>query len=325
MVSAYSDRAGGNQETPSPDHSHARRSPTPALLVPLRPLLAAPATPAAALVEDKPSGSGTKRRKVQVDPFVRDWFLDMSHQWKTQRRWGMQQCLCEVQRLYSGMFNGINPNTPCRWKWSAPRAALPGRKTLLSLADMTWLSEHIVRVTDVLCLSTLTSPGLVLDWLDAEGHDVRPGREWARRLLYGMRLSYKKLAKCVKELHSPEQQHAKTHRLFIKLCWLMSLGGFWIHFSPSHGLADSFFDSVAGRCNETFCSKRSVNFFMRTCANEMKPIAGPQDIKEDLDELRLCFLSAAARRKLFFPNGSPQSISSNPTGHDLATLCTNVV
>ena len=36
-----------------------------------------------------------------------------------------------------------------------------------------------------------------------------------------MRLSYKKPAKCVKELHSPEQQHANTHRLFVKLCWLM--------------------------------------------------------------------------------------------------------
>ena len=28
-------------------------------------------------------------------------------------------------------------------------------------------------------------------------------------------------AQCVKELHSPEHQHANTHRLFIKLCWLM--------------------------------------------------------------------------------------------------------
>ena len=37
-----------------------------------------------------------------------------------------------------------------------------------------------------------------------------------------MCLSYKKPAKCVKELHSPEQPHANTHRLFIKLCWLMS-------------------------------------------------------------------------------------------------------
>ena len=37
-----------------------------------------------------------------------------------------------------------------------------------------------------------------------------------------MCLSYKKPAKCVKELHSPGQPHANTHRLFIKLCWLMS-------------------------------------------------------------------------------------------------------
>ena len=34
-------------------------------------------------------------------------------------------------------------------------------------------------------------------------------------------MSHKKPAKCVKELHCPEQQHANTNRLFIKLCWLM--------------------------------------------------------------------------------------------------------
>ena len=33
---------------------------------------AAPATPAASLVEDELSGSGSKRRKVQVDPIARD-------------------------------------------------------------------------------------------------------------------------------------------------------------------------------------------------------------------------------------------------------------
>ena len=40
-----------------------------------------------------------------------------------------------------------------------------------------------------------------------------------------MRLSCKKPAKCVKQLHSPEQQRANTHRLFIKLCWQMSTCG----------------------------------------------------------------------------------------------------
>ena len=49
----------------------------------------------------------------------------------------------------------------------------------------------------------------------------RPGKWWVRRLLHGMCLSFKKPAKCLKELHSPALQEANTHRLFIKLCWLM--------------------------------------------------------------------------------------------------------
>ena len=51
--------------------------------------------------------------------------------------------------------------------------------------------------------------------------DVRPSDWWVRQLLRGMRLSFKKPGKFLKELHSPEQQHANTHRLFIKLCWLV--------------------------------------------------------------------------------------------------------
>ena len=138
---------------------------------------------AAALVEDEPSGSGSKRRKIHVDPTARDWFLDMLHQRRTERRWDIQWCLCEVQRLCSGMFDGINPNTPYRWKRSAPRAETLGRRTLLSPADTTRLSEHIMRVTDVLCLSAVTIRRLVLEWLDAEELDARPSESWVRRLL----------------------------------------------------------------------------------------------------------------------------------------------
>ena len=78
-----------------------------------------------------------------------------------------------------------------------------------------------MKVTDVLCLSAVTTHGLVLEWLHAEGLDVRPSYPWVWRLLRGMRLSFKKPAKCLKELHSPALQEANTHRLFIKLCWLM--------------------------------------------------------------------------------------------------------
>ena len=176
---------------------------------------------AAAPVEDEPSGSASKRRKIHVDSIARDWFLDMVDQWKTERRWDMRRCLREVQRLCPGMFDGIDKNTPYRWKRSAPRAAPLGRRTLLTPADTTRLSEHIMKVTDVLCLSAVTIRSLVHEWLDAEGLDVRPSYWWVKRLLHGMRLSFKKPAKCLRELHSPEQQHANTHRLFIKLCWLM--------------------------------------------------------------------------------------------------------
>ena len=72
---------------------------------------------------------------------------------------------------------------------------------------MTRLSEHVVRVSDVLCLSAETIRSLVLDWLEAEGHDVRPSNGWVKPLLRGMCLSCKKPTKCVKELHSPARQH----------------------------------------------------------------------------------------------------------------------
>ena len=156
------------------------------------------AAPAAAPGEDGPSSSASKRRKIHVDPIARDWFLDILDQWKTERRWDMPLCLCEVQRLCPGVFDGIDPNTRYRWKRSAPRAETRGRKSLLSSADMTRLSEHIMRVTDVLCLSAVTIRGLVHGWLDSEELDARPSKSWVKRLLRGMSLSFKKPAKCLK-------------------------------------------------------------------------------------------------------------------------------
>ena len=74
---------------------------------------AAPAAPATALVEDEPTGSGTKRRKIHVDPIVRDWFLDMMNQWRTERRWSMHHCLAEVRRLCPGCCSTGSIRTPC--------------------------------------------------------------------------------------------------------------------------------------------------------------------------------------------------------------------
>ena len=176
-------------------------------------------TPAAAPVEDGPSCSASKRRKIHVDPIAREWFLDMLDQWKPSGRCG--GACARSSAFARECSTGSTRTRPYRWKRSAPRAETRGRRSMLSPADMTRLSEHIMRVTDVLCLSAVTIHGLVLEWLDAEGLDVQPCYEWVRRLLHGMRLSFKKPAKCLKELHSPALQEANTHRLFIKLCWLM--------------------------------------------------------------------------------------------------------
>ena len=79
------------------------------------------------LVEDEPSGSGPKRRKNHVDPIVRDW--------SSGRQCGDGACTGACARS-SGCAPECFPNTPYRWKRSAPRAAPLGRKTLLSPADV---------------------------------------------------------------------------------------------------------------------------------------------------------------------------------------------
>ena len=190
-VSAYSCRAGGDQE--ASDRSHTRRSPTPALLVPsphaLQPL--------------QSLKTGQQQRG------------------KTPQSKGSSTYPATGGQNGNGTYRSSwvrSSACPYRWKRSAEQR-MAGK---VCSADVTRLSAQIMRVSDVLCLSAETIHGLVHEWLEAQGLDVRPIERWVHRLLHGMRLRYKKPAKCVKELHSPEQQHANTHRLFIKLCWLVS-------------------------------------------------------------------------------------------------------
>ena len=115
----------------------------------------------------------------------------------------MQRRLCEVRRLCPGMFDGINPNTPYRWKRSAPLAAPLGRKTSVTRRHDTAQRAHRVGVRRLV-------PQL--------GDDQDLGARMSRRrgtrvqqLLRGVRMSKKKPAMCVKELHNLEQQHANRH------------------------------------------------------------------------------------------------------------------
>ena len=206
-ASACSARPVGDQEKPSTGRSRTRSWPTSKLFVP-----------------PQPQHSLKTSRSAARSSWIPSPATGSSTCWTSGResgRWDMRRCMCEVQHMCPGVFEGTDKNTPYRWKRSAPRAETRGRRSMLTPADMTRLSECIMKVTDVLCLSAVTIHGLVLEWLDAGGLDVRPGYHWVWELLRGMRLSFRMPAKCVKELHSPALQEANTHRLFIKLCWLM--------------------------------------------------------------------------------------------------------
>ena len=111
-----------------------------------------------------------------------------------------------------GCSTGSTRTLPTAGNGASPAAPL-GRKTLLSPADMTRLSEQILRVTDALCLSSVTIRGLMGEWLDAEGHDVRPAPGVSDSSCVARNLTYKKPAKSVKELqHAPADGQARCQR-----------------------------------------------------------------------------------------------------------------
>ena len=74
------------------------------------------------------------------------------------------------------MFDGVNRDTLHRWKRSAPPAAPLGMKTLLSPADTSRLSEHIMRVSDVLGLSAVTIRSLCT--IGSTQRDSTPAPAW---------------------------------------------------------------------------------------------------------------------------------------------------
>ena len=184
---------------------------------------AAPATPAAALVEDEPSCSASKRRKIHVNPIARDWFLDMLDQWKTERHWGHAAVLVRGPApVPLECSTGSTRTLPIAGSGARHEQRRLAGEACCRPADTTRLSEHIMKVTDVLCLSAVTIHGLVLEWLHAERLDVQPGYEWVRRLLHGMRPELQKARQVLEGAPQPlPLQEANTHRLFIKLCWLM--------------------------------------------------------------------------------------------------------
>ena len=166
---------------------------------------------ATALVEDEPSGSASKRRK---DPIVRDWSLDMLDQVEDTTTMGHAAVPRDIRRgqqEHSALLEA--EHTTSNTAWQEDFAVTRRHDT----AERARHAGYIRPVPE--CGN---DPRLGARMARRKG-TRRASREWVRQLLHGMRLSNKKPAKCVKELHIPALQEANTHRLFIK--WTSTLSG----------------------------------------------------------------------------------------------------
>ena len=161
MVSVCSAWSAGDQPLKHEELAHTN-SP--------RAATAAPATPAAALVEDEPSASVSKRRKVHVDPIAR-------------AESGDGTCSGACARC-SDFAPGCSTGSTRTLPTAGSGARHEQRRSAGELCCRPQ-TRRIMWVTDVLCLSAVTIRGLVLEWLDAEGLDVRLGDTWVRQLLHG--------------------------------------------------------------------------------------------------------------------------------------------
>ena len=192
MGSTYSGRAGGNKETPSPDRSHTRRSLTPALLVPHRP--PQPPQPQHSLKKNRTAAGNTPqmpRRPRRARPVPRNVG-------PVERRAATEHAAVLVRRP-AAMPQDVQRDQP----------------------------EHSLPLETGRATSSTAGQE---DFALTRRHDTaeRAHHAGARRPVVGPAaparhaLELQEARQVRKELHSPEQQHANMHRLFIKLCWLMN-------------------------------------------------------------------------------------------------------
>ena len=128
----------------------------PELAVPV-PEPAAP-VPEPAVPVPEPS---LKRRKVTVDSFVREWFLQLAVLQKAQKGWGMARPLAAAKRFAPEVFKDINRNTPYRWTSSKEAAHSTGQPCMLSGAQFIVLSEQVAAVADRLPVSVATMRAVI--------------------------------------------------------------------------------------------------------------------------------------------------------------------
>ena len=189
---------------------------------------AAPTAPATPVVEDEPSDNmpaawQNAAKSTSTPPCV-DWFLDTSHQWKTERRWDMQRCVCETW-VRSGAC--------------APGCSMGSIRTLRTAGNGAHQQKR--RLEGELCCQPQTWHGWASESCECPTSCASArwrSRAWCTNgstqrdstpvpTTAGWRGS---CVACAWGTRSPpsashEQQRANTQRLYITLSWMMGTNG----------------------------------------------------------------------------------------------------
>ena len=83
-----------------------------------------------------PSSSKAKRSKVQVDPIVRESFLDMLDQWRTERRWARSGACARSSGCAPGCSTGSTRTLPTAGNGAGHQKHRSAGKVCLSPADI---------------------------------------------------------------------------------------------------------------------------------------------------------------------------------------------
>ena len=137
-----------------------------------------------------------KRKKVILDPRLKNWFLCFAELQRARHGGDMQRSLAEAKRLCP-CFSQIHKDTPRRWQKLPSEPSVMGRPAVLSEAQITLLTGVVAKVTARVPLCASVICDVMEVELDKIGVAWRPSIRWVRTFLLKLGLSYKRAGGCL--------------------------------------------------------------------------------------------------------------------------------
>ena len=123
-----------------------------------------------------------KRKKVILDPRLKNWFLCFAELQRARHGGDMQRSLAEAKRLCP-CFSQIHKDTPRRWQKLPSEPSVMGRPAVLSEAQIILLTGVVAKVTARVPLCASVICDVMEVELDKIGVAWRPSIRWVRTFL----------------------------------------------------------------------------------------------------------------------------------------------